>query len=171
MHLDFEGKTIETHGVNGPYYLKDLLLSSGKNWTFIDSIPDAYTTSAYDYSDFGGLYRTIVEIDIMPDSYPNSISLESNGEVPVAVLSNGDFDASTVDTSTVVFTGAEPVKWTMEDVDGDGDIDMLFHFMTQELNSDENSTEATLTGDTTDGKHIKGSDSVNIVPKGKSNGL
>ena len=37
----------------------------------------------------------------------------------------------------------------------------------QELNLDENSTEATLTGDTTDGKHILGTDTVNIVPKAK----
>jgi hypothetical protein len=134
MHLDFDGETIQTHGVNGPYYLKHLMLSSGENWTFIDYIPEAYTTSAYDYSDFGGFYWTIVEIDIKPGSYPNSIYLKSQREVPVAVLSNGDFDASTVDVSTVVFAGAEPVKWSMEDVDGDGDIDMLFHFKTQELN-------------------------------------
>jgi hypothetical protein len=35
MHLDFNGKTIQMHGVNGPYYLKHLKLS-GENWTFID---------------------------------------------------------------------------------------------------------------------------------------
>jgi hypothetical protein len=32
MHLDFNGKTIQKHGVNGPYYLKNLVLSlSGEN--------------------------------------------------------------------------------------------------------------------------------------------
>jgi hypothetical protein len=43
----------------------------------------------------------------------------------------------------------------------------VLYFKTQDLDLDENSTEATLTGDTTDGKHIEGTDTVNIVPKGK----
>ena len=36
-------------------------------------------------------------------------------------------------------------------------------FKAQELDLDENSTDATLTGDTTDGKHIMGTDTVNVV--------
>jgi hypothetical protein len=55
----------------------------------------------------------------------------------------------------------------MEDVDGDGDLDMLFHFKTQELNLTDDSTEATLTGESLDGGQIEGTDTVNIVPKGK----
>ena len=112
-----------------------------------------------------------VPIDIKPGSDPNSINLGSKGVVPVAVLYTEDFDPSTIDPSTVKFAGAPPVKWTIEDVDGDGDLDMLFHFDTQilaelaELNED--STEATLTGNTTDGWPIEGTDTVNIVPKGK----
>ena len=112
-------------------------------------------------------YWTDVEIDIKPGSDPNSVNLGSKGMVPVAVLTTDDFDASTVDPSTVEFAGASPLRWTLEDVDGDGDVDMLFHFKTEELDLGENSAEATLTGDTTDGKHIKGTDAVNIVPKGK----
>jgi hypothetical protein len=63
--------------------------------------------------------------------------------------------------------GSDPNR--MEDVDSDADLDMLFHFDTQilaelaELNED--STEATLTGVTKDGIDIRGTDSVNIVPK------
>ena len=64
MHLDFDGKTIQMHGVNGPYYLKDLLLSSGENWTFIDYIPDAYNTSAYNYTDFVDPVSTENEVTI-----------------------------------------------------------------------------------------------------------
>ena len=108
-----------------------------------------------------------VEIDIKPGSDPNSINLKSKGVVPVAALTTEEFDASTVGPNTVAFAGAEPVRCTMEDVDGDGDTDLLLHFRTQDLDLDENSTEATLTGETTDGMPIEGTDSVNIVPKGK----
>ena len=85
--------------------------------------------------------------------------------MPVAVLTTADFDAGTVDPSTVRFAGASPVRWRMKDVDHDRGMDVLFHFRTQELNLDQNSTEATLTGDTSDGLHIRGTDTVNIVPR------
>jgi len=115
-----------------------------------------------------GCLATIeVEIDIKPGSDPNSINLKSKGVVPVAVLTTDDFDASNVDPETVVFAGASPMRWTMEDVDGDDDDDMLFHFKTQELNLTEDSTEATLTGEAYIGQPVKGTDTVNIVPRGK----
>ena len=104
-----------------------------------------------------------VEIDIKPDSDPNSINLNSKGVVPVAVISTDDFDANDVDPDTVSFAGASPVRWTMEDVDDDGDMDLLFHFKTQELEIDEDSTEATLTGETHGGNPVQGTDTVNIV--------
>jgi len=109
----------------------------------------------------------IVDIDIKPGSYPNSINLGSKGVVPVAVLTTVDFDASTVDPASVHFSDADasPVRWVMEDVDYDGDMDMLFFFKTQELGLTAASTEATLTGATFGGQPIVGTDTVNIVPK------
>jgi len=104
-------------------------------------------------------------IDIKPGSDPNSINLKSKGVVPVAVLTTDLFDAATVDPTTVEFAGASPVRWVMEDVDGDGDLDMLFHFSTQELVLDAFSTEAYLTGEATGGVLFGGVDSVNIVGK------
>jgi hypothetical protein len=109
-----------------------------------------------------------VTIDIKPGSDPNSINLGSKGVVPVAVLTTDDFDASEVDPETVEFAGAAPERWTSEDVDGDGDLDLLFHFDTENLNLTEDSEDATLTGLTLDGYEITGTDSVRIVPqKGK----
>jgi len=107
----------------------------------------------------------MVTIDIKPGSDPNSINLGSKGVVPVAVLTTEDFDASTVDPGTVLFADAYPVKWAMEDVDYDGDMDMLLHFKTQDLNLNQDSAEATLTGETMGGTPIEGTDTVNIVPK------
>ena len=108
-----------------------------------------------------------VAIDIKPGSYPNSINLKSRGVVPVAILTTYRFDVSSVAPETVLFAGASPVRWSFKDIDGDGYIDLLFHFNTQDLLLDSESTEATLTGMTLDGVYIEGTDSVNIVPKGK----
>jgi hypothetical protein len=68
---------------------------------------------------------------------------------------------------TVRFASASPLRWAWEDVDGDGDTDLLLHFKTLELNLPEGSTETTLTGTTFGGQPIQGTDTVNIVPKGK----
>ena len=108
-----------------------------------------------------------VIIDIKPGIDPNSINLKSKGVVPVAILTTEDFDAETVDPETVEFAGTGPVRWTICDVDDDGDLDMLFHFKTQDLDLDEDSTEATLIGKTFDEIAIEGTDAVNIVPRGK----
>jgi len=87
----------------------------------------------------------------------------------VAVLSTDDFDASEVlNPATVLFAGASPVRcWKLCDVDGDGNDDMLFHFKTQKLELDKNSTEATLTGETFDGVGIELTDTVRIVQSKK----
>ncbi len=108
-----------------------------------------------------------VTIDIKPGDSQNNINLKSKGVVPVAVLTTDAFNAATVDPATVLFAEAAPVRSTLEDVDGDGDADMLFHFRTQELNLDQDSTEATLTGQTTEEVAIQGTDEVRIVPAKK----
>jgi len=162
----FSGVTVGLNNIStNPVYNPDYTLQSGS----------PCIGAASDGKDMGVLFNEcgcpppVIEviIDIKPGSYPNSINLKSKGVVPVAVLTTGGFDASTVDPSTVLFAGAEPVRWRMKDVDSDGDLDLLFHFKTQELNLDENSIEATLIGNLYDGAPIQGTDTVNIVPKGK----
>jgi hypothetical protein len=113
--------------------------------------------------------QSVVEIgiDIKPGGNPNNINLKSKGLAPVAVMTTDEFDASTINPETVLFAAVAAVRWTEEDVDFDGDLDLLFHFKTQELNLNKDSTEATLTGITYDGQAIEGTDTVNIVPKGK----
>jgi len=112
-----------------------------------------------------------VEIDIKPGSYPNSINPESKGVIPVAILSTPTFDATTVDPETVRFGPGEASMAHedahLEDVDGDGDVDMVLHFKTQDTGISAGDTEATLTGSTTGGITISGTDSVRTVPKGK----
>ena len=127
----------------------------------------------YDLSEMGawavreGDRSTLVSIDIKPGTSPNTINLGSNGSVAVAILTTAEFDASMVDPTTVEFADAPPFKRRMVDVDHDGNVDMLLYFYIQELNLDLNSILATLTGMTDDDRVIVGTDSVEIVTKGK----
>jgi hypothetical protein len=114
----------------------------------------------------------VVDIDIKPGSFPNSINLTSTGLIPVAILTTDDFDATTVDHTTVFFAGASEahiksksgeVKRHEEDIDGDGDIDLIFHFDIQETSLLCIDTVAYVTGQTYGGLPIAGSDSVNLV--------
>ena len=51
----------------------------------------------------------------------------------------------------------------MEDVDGDGDPDMVFHFNTRETGIACDDTDATLTVETADGTKFTGTDTVKTV--------
>ena len=53
---------------------------------------------------------------------------------------------------------------------GDGDLDLLLHFTTQELATvlTSSSTEVTLEGETFDGVPVEGTDSVRIIKKSRS---
>jgi hypothetical protein len=112
-----------------------------------------------------------VDIDIKPGSDPNSINLGSKGTIPVAILSTEDFDATTVDPETVELAGAtvgtkgksDRLMASIEDVNGDGRLDLVVHIETEELASIPGDTEAILTGLTYGGTPIEGSDSIRIV--------
>lgn len=112
-----------------------------------------------------------VLIDIKPGSYPNSINLGSNGVVPVAILTTTDFDAATVNPltvelagSTVRLKGKSGNVGSLEDVDGDDDLDLVVQVCTDALELSSGDTEAILTAFTYSGLPITGSDSVRIVP-------
>lgn len=121
-----------------------------------------------------------VQIDIKPGSAPNSINLGDQGRIPVAILTTVDFDAADVDPSTVTLGNDDgndtPVATrrngslmaSLEDVDGDADLDLILHFATQALvgngDLDGSTTYLVVNGETTEGTPIGGSDAVRIVP-------
>jgi len=117
-----------------------------------------------------------VMIDIKPGSDPNSINCNNeNGVIAVAILTTEDFDATTVDHTTVTLEGASEThvdkksgqpRRHEEDVDGDGDIDLVFHFRLGGTDLTCDSTEAALTGETFDGQAIEGTDAVRMIDRG-----
>lgn len=108
-----------------------------------------------------------VTIDIKPGIFPNSISPRSRGKIPVAILTTGTFDATTVDPITVLFgrTGMEaaPVHAALEDVNGDGKLDLVLQFNTGATDISCGDTSAFLTGNTLGGQALKGSDSIRTM--------
>jgi predicted amidohydrolase YtcJ len=104
-------------------------------------------------------------IDVRPGAEPNPINLKSKGVVPVALLATDDLDLALVDPTTVAWGGVAPTSWLQQDVDGDGDLDLLFYFDTQSLGLTKASTRATLTGLTYAGVVFQGNDTIKIVPK------
>ena len=114
-----------------------------------------------------------VEIDIKPGDVPNSVNCQNgSGVIPVAILTTPDFDATGVDHATVLFDGASEShvvantgfpRRHAEDVDGDGDTDLVFHFRYAETGLDCSAAAGTLTGALFDGTRIEGTDALEMV--------
>jgi hypothetical protein len=120
---------------------------------------------------------TPVTIDIKPGNSRNQIKLSSSGVLAVAVLTTSNFDASLftpemahLNDASIAMTagcsGASAVRWSLDDENGDGRLDLVFFFKTQDLNLTLSSTAATLMAHGTYNgvaTHIEGTDSVHVV--------
>ena len=128
----------------------------------------------------------MVDIDIKPGSFPNSINLGSGGATPVAILGSATLDVNDIDITTLTLGTAgiktvgktDRILCSVNDVSGDfsGGLegapdsfdDLVCHFITVDIVPEAGDTEATISGNLTagaGGTPIEGTDSVNIVPK------
>jgi hypothetical protein len=90
--------------------------------------------------EFDGL---VVDVDIKPDSYPNSINPYSRGLIPVAILGSDTLDVADVDVTTLAFgPGGPPTAHDLtdsftyndhlQDVNLDGFTDLVTHYRTRD---------------------------------------
>jgi hypothetical protein len=115
-----------------------------------------------------------VPIDIQPGSSENAVNLGRRGLVTVAIISEPGFDATTLNVASACFGDAEDPSQRIceevhgrvhvEDVDRDGDADLLFHFSVPATGIDVDDTTACLKGTTSSGTGFYGCDVVTPVP-------
>jgi hypothetical protein len=111
----------------------------------------------------------VVAIDIRPDSDVNAVNPKSRGVVPVVLFGSDDFDVTQVDPSTLAFgpDGAGLAHRNgphLEDVDADGNLDLVLHHRMAATGIGGDDVEACLTGETGDGLAFEGCDRVTPLP-------
>jgi hypothetical protein len=109
--------------------------------------------------------RNIVPIDVKPGSTENPINAGSNGVTPIAILSAGHFDATTVYPATVRVgpTGASIDNSHVEDVNGYGRSDLVVQVRTRELGLPVGTTDLQLTAALHDGTQFTGTDAIRVM--------
>jgi thrombospondin type 3 repeat protein len=133
-------------------------------------------TATLDMTDGGTGITKEVAIDIKPGAEPNTINLGSNGNVPVAILSEPGFDACSLDPATVTLADAEvkvkgkgnKLMASCEDINGDNLPDLVVHVETTGLVLTGSDVYATLEGSTPDDGvsaiiNVVGEDTVRVI--------
>ena len=115
-----------------------------------------------------------VDIDIKPGSDQNKINPGSGGLTAVAILTTCSFDATRIDPSTCYMlgpntrNGGAPAEQNMlQDVDNDGDLDMVLKFRTNQTGIEHGDQSASVIGNTDVGESFSGNDGITTVGSGQ----
>jgi hypothetical protein len=114
-----------------------------------------------------------VSVDIKPGSTLNPVNLSSKGLVPVAVLTTETFDATAIDPHTVCFGEEDDPSERdctekhgighIEDVNGDGQSDLVLHYEVSQTGIDPGDSTACLSGETFAGVDVEGCDAIRTL--------
>ena len=108
-----------------------------------------------------------VAMDIKPGDVRNAINPRSHGVVPIAILTTEQFDATSIDMTSLRFgvTGEEAaaLRALLDDVDADGDTDLLVFFRSRDTGIGCETVFTYISGVTMTGESIAGIDSVAMV--------
>lgn len=110
-----------------------------------------------------------IAIDIFPGEERNIVDREAPERVRVAVLQGASFDVQGIDPESLRLAGAGIVKdasgntHVLEDVDGDGDLDLVVLFAARQVQLADGDTLATLEGRTKSGDPVRGTDRVETL--------
>jgi subtilisin-like proprotein convertase family protein len=110
-----------------------------------------------------------VAIDVQPGEAGNVVDRDAAGTVAVALFGSAELDVRSVDPASLRFAGAPIVKddagetHRLEDVDGDGRVDLVVRFSTRQLRIDDTMKTAALEGSTREGVPLVGRDAIQTV--------
>lgn len=112
---------------------------------------------------------TGIDIDVKPGDDLNYINPKSQGKTPIAILSTASFDAGAVDPNTITVAGASvsvrrngTTASSLEDVNGDGLMDLVVHVDTQDLQLND-PNQVLLECYTISGEYLWGTDEIILV--------
>ena len=111
------------------------------------------------------LSPTLPVIEVAIEITPESINPRSRGVIKVVILSDSSFDASEIDPETVRFGagGAPAERFSLEDVDSDGDLDLVLKIRTEQTGIRCKDSSVSLEGETFDGRRIAGQEPIRTV--------
>ena len=115
---------------------------------------------------FVGAQTIQVEILVKPGEDPTTIEPTREGMVPVVILTSEEFDSGTVDPATVrvgaAGTEAAVFRSAVEDIDGDGDSDLMLLVRVPQMQLTCDDTAVHVKGRTLDGREFEGSKAVTM---------